>query len=186
MDTVQVRKDRAVITEQIRANLKFHDILVKNRKKLDFEWEYFKDEDHGSIVVPAQYNGIQSVFSWFPFPELWRFNTPDNYTVDEMINPYYVHYKKLSARMKREVKPDWALVNDIGLLMIEGPNSPDKALAFHQMNLDFYPKESRSYVALGDYHLSQKEKFVAIEYYKKAVEIDSNEEVLEKFKKLKN
>ena len=58
MDTVNVRKDRAVITEQIRANLKFHDILVKNRKKIDFEWEYFKDEDHGSITVPAQYNGM--------------------------------------------------------------------------------------------------------------------------------
>ncbi len=186
MDTLQVRKDRSVITEQIRANLKFHDILQKNKDILDFEWEYFKEEDHGSIVVPAQYNGIQSVFSWFPFPELWRFNTPDNYTVEEMINPYYIHFKKLSARMKREIKPNWALVNDIGLLMIEGPKSPEKALAFHQMNLDFYPNKSRSYVALGDFYLSQKEVFVAKEYYKKAIEIDGNQESLAQLKKLRN
>jgi len=189
MDTLQVRKDRSVITEQIRANLKFHDILKSNSNILDFEWQYFKDEDHGSIVVPAQYKGIQSVFSWFPFPELWRFNTPNKYTVEEMINPYYTHYKTLSRRMKREIKPDWALVNDIGLLMIEGTKSYEKALAFHQMNLDFYPHESKSYVALGDFYLSQKEIAVAKAYYKKAIEIDGNQQAskqLEQLKQLKN
>ena len=185
IDTVQIRNDKSVITEHMRANLKFHDILEKNKKKLNFNWEFFNNEDHGSVVVPAQYNGLQSVFSWFPFPEMWRFNTPNSYSVDEMINPYYKHYKKLSAKMKREVKPDWALVHDIGLFMLE-QNFTDKALAFYQMNLDFYPNESRSYVALGDFYLSQKETFVAKEYYRKAIEIDGNKDALTQLKKLKN
>ena len=185
IDTVQVRNDKSVITEQMRANLKFHDILVKNKKQLDFNWEFFNEEDHGSVVVPAQFNGLRSVFSWFPFPELWRFNTPNSYTVDEMIDPYYRHYKKLSQKMKRDVKPDWALVNDIGLLMLEGPNSPEKALAFHQMNLRFYPDEAKSYEALGDYYISQKEKLIAIEYYKKAYQLDANSDAKAKLDKLK-
>ena len=186
MDTVKVRKDKSVPTEQIRANLKFHDILVNNSDKLNFSWEYFKNEDHGSIIVPAQYNGLRSIFSWFPFPEMWRFNTPKRYSVKQLIEPYYSHYEKLSKRMKRKVKPDWQLLNDIGFFMLEGHNLPKKSLAYLEMNVHYYPNESKTYVALGNYYVSQKEKQVAIEYYKKATEIDGNQEALAQLKKLNN
>ncbi|WP_299122506.1 alpha/beta hydrolase-fold protein [uncultured Winogradskyella sp.] len=186
MDTVKVRKDKTVPTEQIRANLKFHDLLVEHSEKLDFKWEYFKDEDHGSIVVPAQYNGLRSIFSWFPFHEMWRFNTPKRYSIKQLTDPYYKHYKKLSKRMKREIKPDWNLINDVGFFMLEGHNLPEKALAFFEMNIDFYPDKSGSYVALGDYYMSQKDKLVAIAYYKKAIEIDGNEDAQMKLKKIEN
>lgn len=184
MDTVKVRKDKTVPTEQIRANLNFHDVLVRNSEALNFTWEYFKDEDHGSIVVPAQYNGLRSVFSWFPFPEMWRFNTPKKYSTKQLVEPFYSHYKKLSVRMKREVKPDWQLLNDIGFFMLEGHKLPKKALAYLEMNADFYPNESKSYVALGNYFLAQKDKSEAIKYYGKAVEIDGNKEAQVKLKEL--
>ena len=184
MDTVKVRKDKTVPTEQIRANLKFHDLLVKNNKELNFKWEYFKNEDHGSIVVPAQYNGLRSVFSWFPFPEMWRFNTPKEYSAKELTEPFYSHYKKLSIRMKREVKPDWQLLNDVGFFMLDGHNLPKKALAYLELNANFYPNESKSFVALGNYFLSQKNKTEAIKYYKKAVGIDANQEAQAKLKEL--
>ncbi|MDG5491787.1 alpha/beta hydrolase-fold protein [Psychroserpens sp. SPM9] len=184
LDTVKVRKDKSEPTEQIRANLKFHDVLVKNRNKLNYNWQYFKDEDHGSIVIPAQYNGLRALFSWFPFPEMWRFNTPKKYSAKELTDPYYAHYKKLSAKMKREVKPDWALINDVGFYMLDGHNLPEKALAYLEMNLDFYPNESKTYVALGKYYLTQKDKLVAISYFEKAIEIDNNQEALVQLKKL--
>ncbi|PZX57821.1 alpha/beta hydrolase [Algoriphagus chordae] len=184
MDTVKVRKDKTVPTEQIRANLKFHDLLVKNNKELNFKWEYFENEDHGSIVVPAQYNGLRSIFSWFPFPEMWRFNTPKEYSAKELTEPFKTHYEKLSIRMKREVKPDWELLNQIGSFMLDGHNLPEKALAYLELNADFYPNESKSFVALGNYFLSQKNNSEAIKYYKKAVEIDANQEAQAKLKEL--
>ena len=184
MDTVKVRRDKTEPTEGIRANLKFHDVLLKHNNKLNFTWEYFESEDHGSIVIPAQYNGLRSIFSWFPFPEMWRFNTPKSYSINQLTEPYYVHYKKLSMRMKRDVKPDWQLLNDVGFFMLQGHNLPKKALAFLEMNLDFYPNDSNSYVALGDYYVAQKEEILAIEYYKKAVEIDGNEDAKAKLLKL--
>lgn len=186
MDTVKVREDKTVPTEQIRANLKFHDILVKHSKKLNFKWEYFNDEDHGSIVIPAQYNGLRSVFSWFPFHEMWRFNTPKTYSVKQLTEPYYKHYEKLSKRMKRKIKPDWQLINDVGFYMLEGHKLPKKALAFLEMNMDFYPNESKSYLALGNYYLSQSKKLEAIVYYEKAIEIDGNQEASVQLKKLKS
>lgn len=184
MDTVKVRKDKTEPTEQIRANLNFHDLLVKNSKELNFTWEYFENEDHGSVVIPAQYNGLRSIFSWFPFPEMWRFNTPKEYSAKELTEPFISHYKKLSIRMKREIKPNWQLLNDIGFFMLDGHNLPEKALAYIEMNADFYPNESKSFVALGNYFLSQKDKLKAIKYYKKAVEMDANPDAQAKLKEL--
>lgn len=184
MDTTKIRKSKSVPSEQIRANLKFHDVLVKNAKDLNFTWEYFKDEDHGNVTVPAQYNGLRSIFSWFPFHELWRFNTPKKYSGGQLTDPFYAHYEKLSKRMKREVKPEWALVNDIGSLMLEGHNLPKKALAYLEMNVHFYPDDSKSYVALGNYYASQKDKPEAIKNYKKAVAIDGNQDAQAKLEAL--
>lgn len=184
MDTVKVRRDRSEITEQIRANLKFHDVLAKRKKELDFKWEYFKNEDHGSIVIPGQYNGFRAVFSWFPFKEMWRFNTPQGYSAKELTEPFYKHYKKLSFHMGREMKPDWQLVNDIASFMLEGHDFPEKALAYLKMNVDFHPDNSNSYVALGDFYVKEDENEEAIKSYKKAIEIDGNEEAKRKLKKI--
>jgi len=184
MDTTKIRSSKTEASEQIRANLKFHDVLVKNSKNLNFKWEYFKNEDHGSITIPAQYNGLRSVFSWFPFPELWRFNTPKKYLAKQLTDPFHSHYKKLSIRMKRDVKPDWQLVNDIGFFMLEGHNLPKKALAYLEMNIHFYPDASKTYVALGNYYSLQKNKPEAIIFYKKAIEIDGNLDAKIKLEKL--
>lgn len=184
MDTTRVRRSKSVPSEQIRANLKFHDVLVKNSKNLNFTWEYFKDEDHGNVTIPAQYNGLRSIFSWFPFHELWRFNTPKRYSAKQLTDPFYAHYKKLSLRMKRDVKPQWQLVNDVGLFMLEGHNFPKRALAYLEMNVHFYPDESKSHVALGNYYLLQKDKTTAIKYYKKAIEIDGNQDAQAKLEAL--
>ncbi len=184
LDTVKVRRDKSEPTEQIRANLNFHDLLVENQERLNFTWEYFKQEDHGSVIIPAQYNGLRHLFSWFPFPELWRFNTPKKYSAKELTAPFYAHYEKLSVHLKREVKPKWELINDIGFFMLEGHNLPKKALAYLEMNVEFYPNYSKSYVALGNYYASRKDKSEAIRFYKKAVEIDGNHDAMAKLKEL--
>ena len=54
------------------------------------------------------------------------------------------------------------------------------------MNLHFYPSDSKTHVALGNYYLSQKNKKEAIKYYKKAIEIDGNEDARVILNKLEN
>jgi len=174
VDTVRVRKLKSEGSEMLRANLNFHDILVKNRNQLDFTWDYFGNEDHGSVVVPGIYNGLRSLFSWYPFPERWRFNNPKGYTSEELTEPFYVHFEELSKRFKREVKPDWQFINDVGFFILSAHNSPKKARAYLEMNLKFYPEKSESYVAMGDYYTMRNKKPEAIKYFEKAIEIDGN------------
>lgn len=86
--------------------------------------------------------------------------------------------------MKREVKPDWQLINDIGFFMLEGHNLPKKALAYFEMNADFYPNESKSFVALGNYYISRNNNSKAITNFEKAVRIDGNQDAQIKLKEL--
>ncbi|WP_299684097.1 alpha/beta hydrolase-fold protein [uncultured Dokdonia sp.] len=184
VDTVKVRKLTSEPTEMLRANLKFHDLLVKNKDHLEFTWDYQENEDHGSIVVPGMYNGLRSLFSWYPFPERWRFNTPKAYTAEELTAPFYTHFEELSTRFKREVKPNWQFINDVGFFILTSHKLPKKALAYLEMNLKYYPEESRTHMALGDYYTMRNKKNEAINYFKKAIEIDGNEEAQQKLKKL--
>ncbi|SNR88027.1 hypothetical protein SAMN06265376_1047 [Dokdonia pacifica] len=185
VDTVKVRKLRSEPTEMLRANLNFHDILVKNKGHIEFTWDYQGSEDHGSVVVPGMYNGLRSLFSWYPFPERWRFNTPKAYTAEELTTPFYTHFEELSKRFKREVKPDWQFINDVGFFIVTSHKLPKKAQAYLEMNLKYYPEESKSYVAMGDYYVMIKKKDEAISHFEKAIAIDGNKEAQEKLKKLK-
>lgn len=84
IDTVSIRKMKSEPTEMLKANLNFHDILLENNKHLDFTWDYFDNKDHGSLVIPSLYNGLRALFSWYQFPEIWRFNTSKSYTPKEL------------------------------------------------------------------------------------------------------
>ena len=126
--------------------------------------------------MPGLYDGLRSLFSWYPFPERWRFNTPERYTADELAGPFTTHFTELSRRMKREVRPDWQFVNDVGFFILSGHNAPDKALAYLELNLHFYPDSSKTHVALGNFHSMQDRKDEAIRYYERAVELDGNSE----------
>ncbi|MEP0265082.1 alpha/beta hydrolase-fold protein [Dokdonia sp.] len=185
IDTTKVRRLKSEPTEMLRANLHFHDILVKNKGQLDFTWDYQGDEDHGSVVLPGMYNGLRSLFLWYPFPERWRFNTPKAYSAKQLTEPFYVHFEELSKRFKREVKPEWQFINDVGFFILTSHKLPKKAQAYLEMNLKYYPDESRSYVAMGDYYTKQKKKDEAIEYFEKAIKIDGNKEAQTKLNVLK-
>lgn len=184
IDTTKVRKLKSEPSEMLRANLNFHDILVKNKNQLDFTWDYQGNEDHGSVVVPGMYNGLRSLFSWYPFPERWRFNTPKAYSEKELTEPFYVHFEELSKRFKREVKPDWQFINDVGFFILTSHKLPKKAQAYLEMNLKFYPEESRSYVAMGDYYTVRNKKEEAMKHFKRAIEIDGNKEAQSKWNAL--
>jgi predicted alpha/beta superfamily hydrolase len=184
VDTVRVRRMNTRPTAALRANLNFHDILVENKKHLDVTWEYYPEDDHRSLIIPSMYAGMKSLFRWYKFKERWRFNTPKAYSKEELTQPFYDHFNTLSTHFKREIKPNWQFVNDVGFFILEAHDLPKRAKAYLEVNVHFYPDESRTYVALGDFYAKEKEKNEAIANYKKAIEIDGSEDAKAKLKKL--
>ncbi len=184
VDTTAVRHMHSENTEILRANFHFRDILLN--QSVDFDWDYQENEDHGSIVIPALHRGLSSIFSWYAFPERWRFNNARKYSIEELINPYYSHYTELSRRYNRPMKPDWQFLNDVGFFILSAHKAPKKALAFLELNRHYYPEEARTFSALGDYYSIRKQKKKAIEQYEIAVRLDQNSEAKEKLEALRS
>jgi tetratricopeptide (TPR) repeat protein len=53
-------------------------------------------------------------------------------------------------------------------------NKPDEAIAWLQLNAEFYPKSSATYAALGQAYAKKNDTANAIKSYEKAVELDPN------------
>ena len=58
-------------------------------------------------------------------------------------------------------------------LAIAGAGKLDAAIEWAKIAIDIYPKEATLYGSLGDFYLKHKRE-LAIEAYKKALEIDAN------------
>ncbi len=67
LDTVSVLRDRSRATEHIRHILSFSKIADANKQnKLNFDWKYYRNEDHNSVVLISTYDALCSIFSWYP------------------------------------------------------------------------------------------------------------------------
>ena len=55
-----------------------------------------------------------------------------------------------------------------------GADRPDNALAWLNLNLEFYPKSSRTYQIMAQLHQKKNDKDAAIKDLEKAVEMDPN------------
>jgi len=53
-------------------------------------------------------------------------------------------------------------------------NRPDDALVYLQANVDYYPKSTRSYLAMSQAHLAKQDKAGAIKDLEKALDLDPN------------
>ena len=66
-------------------------------------------------------------------------------------------------------------------------NKPDEAIAWLQLNAEFYPKSSATYAALGQAYAKKNDTAGAVKSYEKALELDPNNQIakrqLEQLKK---
>jgi predicted alpha/beta superfamily hydrolase len=116
----------------------FKELLTKRGpKKLDFAFQQFEDENHGSVVLPAYYAGLRMVFKgWEPPPT-------------GVVSELEIHYKKLSERLNYTVTIPEELLNRIGYVRLrDGQN--EEALAAFRKNVELYPGSPNVYDSLAE------------------------------------
>ena len=185
MDIQKVQSDTGKYTAHIRSILQFvHSVENINTNKFDFNWKFYSEDDHGSVPLIAEYDGLRWIFSWYKFKELNQIipSAPE-LTIEELINPIISHYEIISSRYKSKVFPPEMMINQIGYYLLNN-NMPDKASSFFDLNVQNYPFSSNVYDSRGDCYLSQKDTTKALEFFHKALEIDDLELYREKIEKL--
>lgn len=134
----------------------FQDLLKKSKpKNLEYEFQHFKEENHGSIVLPAYFFGLRKVFkNWQP---------PQTETIADLEN----HYKKLSKQFGYEIFVPEQLMNQSGYQLLRA-GKVTEAIELFKKNVTNYPNSSNVYDSLGEALEKNNQKKEARENYEKA------------------
>ena len=135
---------------------RFQELLDQSKLKgLEYGFRHFKDENHGSVVLPAYYAGLRKVYTgWTP---------PANGTVTDLEN----HYRKLSSRYGYTIQVPEALLNRVGYQMLQAGRTAE-AIDVFKKNVANYPRSANVYDSLAEAFEKNGQKSNARENYEKA------------------
>ena len=185
MKVETVGADTSEATIQIRSILNLNNELSKLKNGLSFKWKYYDEDDHGSVPLIAEHDGLRFFFSWHSLKGVNDlFDKNSKATPQEMLATVQGHYKNVSSRFGYEVLPPESLINGMGYnFMMLGMN--DKAFACFDLNIKNYPKSANVFDSMGDYYIAEKDTTKALENFEHALTLAKLDYTIDKLSKIK-
>jgi len=181
MDTLGVKKDTSGNTKHIRSILALNASLNAGKMNgLNFNSKYYKDDNHGSVPLIAEYDALHFIFDFYKLDINFREVFEGNLDLDKVL---IEHYKVVSQHFGYLVTPPEDLVNSFGYTLLN-QKKYDKAEALFKMNIANYPQSFNVYDSMGDFYVKKGNKEQAIENYKKALSIKDFPDTKQKLDKL--
>lgn len=176
MDIQNVQNDTTENTAHIRSILSFVKSLENDKtNNLDFKWKYYNDDNHGSVPMIAEYDGLRYIYRWHNFKGINQIiNSASEMTAEELIELPKAHFVEVSKHFGFEVLPVEELINGIGYYLL-GEKMPEKATVFFDLNIKNYPNSSNVYDSRGDCYLAEKDSLKALEFFNKALKLEDLE-----------
>ena len=185
MDIERVREDTARSSDHIRSILAFIEKLEdKPDLALEFGWEYYEDDDHGSVPLITEYDALRFLFPWYRLQGLTEFfveDAPDD--PEKLLKKLEEHYVNVSEHFGYKVPPSEPDVNSLGYNFMN-MNKPGMARAMFELNIKNYPESANVYDSMGDFYLDQEDTTLAIEQFKKALELGDSPYTRDKLSRL--
>lgn len=137
----------------------FQDLLKKSKpKNFEYEFQQYKDENHGSVVLRAYYAGLRKIFNgWTP---------PPTGSVADLEN----HYKNLSNKFGYQINIPENLLNQIGYQFFNANRLPE-AIDVFKRNVELYPNSANVYDSLAEAYEKNGQLKQAGENYEKAYKL---------------
>jgi uncharacterized protein len=173
-------------TDSIKENAAAFELakyLDTNRgNNLLYQWHYYKDDNHGSVPLISEYDGLRFVFDFYnPRLPYSKFRDP-SYDADSFV---VAHFKKVSSCMGYLVSPPESLMNWLGYLFIM-EKQYNKAYDIFKTNLENYPASYNVYDSMGELLMLKGDTINAIDNYEKSLRINSgNKNARNMIKRLK-
>jgi predicted alpha/beta superfamily hydrolase len=181
MTLEKMKKDTTVDTRHIRSIFAMDKFIKANSQNgLKFASKYYADDDHGSVPLMSEYDGLRFIFSWYRFKFTRAdFMDPDTAIVQRMKQ----HYQKVSKEFGFKVSPPEMQINGLGYNALF-QKQYEKAEALFEMNIENYPESGNVYDSYADALVAQKDTIKAIANYQKAFAITKSEETKQKLDQL--
>ena len=182
MSLEKMKKDTSTDTRHIRSIFAMDKFIKSNPKNgLKYASKYYGDDDHGSVPLIAEYDGLRFIFSWY------RFKTAPSDFISpgtELVQKMKKHYQDVSKKMGYKVSPPEMSINGLGYYALSQKHY-DKAMALFEMNIENYPQSGNMYDSYADALIEKKDTAGAIANYEKAFAITKSEDSKQKMDRLK-
>ncbi len=181
MTLEKLKKDTSVDTRHIRSIFAMDKFIKANTQNgLKYASKYYGDDDHGSVPLISEYDGLRFIFSWYRFT-FTRADFMEPGT--EIITRMKKHYQTVSKEFGFKVSPPEMQINGLGYNALSLKQYP-KAAALFEMNIENYPESGNVYDSYADVLIAQKDTVKAIANYQKAFAITKSEETKQKLDQL--
>ena len=169
-----VEDDTLATSAHIRSILKFSKSLEKKDNGLKFEWKYYPQENHRSVPLITEYDGLRFLFDWYDFKARYELLYSETFSTDEYLEMVKSHYEQVSQKMGYEIKPDEAMINALGKRYLRDKKM-DQAATLFDLNIANFPNSDNVYDSRGDWYLAAGDSLKALEFFRKALETGDND-----------
>ena len=130
--------------------------------------EYFENESHSTVSLPAFYSAMSYLFEGYSF----------SYRDAGDINSVSSVYQELSKRLNYDFKVPEELVNRIGYSKLRSSDQTTKALGmdFFKFNVRNYPNSYNVYDSMGEAEYRFGNMDAALQNFQKSIELNSENE----------
>ena len=175
VDTSNVMQDKSSFTRHMRAGLKLAKVAThQNQSDLRFAWRYYPNDSHSSVPYSAIYHGLRAVFSWYKMDPYDLAKAQNRKTsLKTVLSIFHNYYAMLSKRFGYQVLPEENYLNSLGYMFLE-TKQPERAKAFFQMAIEYYPQSANVYDSMADYYIAQKDRKNALSHLEKAYKISGD------------
>ena len=181
MTVEKMKKDTSVNTRHIRSIFAMDKFIKDNPpNELKYTSKYYPDDDHGSVPLTSEYDGLRFIFNWYRF-KFTRADFTDSGTA--VVQRIQQHYQTVSKEFDYKVSPPEMQINNLGYNALSLKQYA-KAAALFEMNIANYPKSANVYDSYADLLAAKKDTANAIVNYQKALAIANNAETNQKLDKL--
>ncbi len=177
----KLKKDTTSDTRHIRSIFALDKFIKANsRDGLKYASKYYGDDDHGSVPLMSEYDGLRFIFDYYRL-KLTGKDFADS--SDELVAKYKNHYDIVSKEIGFKISPPELFINALGYDAMS-KKQYTKAAGLFEMNIDNYPGSSNVYDSYGDLFAAKKDTLNAITNYTKALGIQDNQETTQKLNAL--
>ena len=175
MTLENVMQDDSEFTLFARSNIAFSDFIRANSETgLDFDWEFFSKDLHGTVPLPSLRNGLISLFEWFQMERVELFNIPETST-EELLELMNYRAKKLEAHFGYPEPPfPEDLITMSGYMSMDR-GQMEKAKMFFEQGIQYFPQSANMYDSMADYYEASDNPKAALEFVKKAFAISGSD-----------
>ncbi|MFN7603148.1 MAG: alpha/beta hydrolase-fold protein [Bacteroidota bacterium] len=153
---------------------------TRSLKGLDYVFENFTDNNHGSVPPISIIKGLRYIFRDYYFPNILSDSIATNPA------KIYDHFAAFSIKTGINFLPSENTINNLGYYVLEELKNIDKAIEIFKVNTTNYPKSSNAFDSLASAYLTKGDNANAIKYYQISVDLNpDNKDAVDIIKRLK-